>query len=68
MNEIEQLKHRLAMVEDDLKVIKMYIGERNLDFDQPTFAADTCWTHIFNIQIACNLESDECLTWKPFFI
>jgi hypothetical protein len=63
-NEVEQLKHRLAMIEDDLKVIRAFIYKQGLD---ETFQmADECWTHLNNMEIACDLSSDESLTWKLF--
>ena len=68
MNEAEQLKHRLAMIEDDLKVIRAFIYEQELNetFQKPTPMADECWTHLNNIEIACDLSSKECLSWKLF--
>jgi hypothetical protein len=68
MNEVEQLKHRLAMVEDDLRVIRAFIyrEELNETFQKPTEMADECWTHLNNIEIACDLTSDESLTWTKF--
>jgi hypothetical protein len=67
-NEVEQLKHRLAMIEDDLKVIRAFIYKQGLDetFQKPTTMADECWTHLNNMEIACDLSSDESLTWKLF--
>jgi hypothetical protein len=67
-NEIDQLKHRLAMVKDDLDVIRKFIYENGLakQFEQPTGMADECWTHLNNIEIACDLSTDEPLSWKPF--
>ena len=67
-NEAEQLKHRLAMIEDDLKVIRAFIYEQGLNetFQKPTPMADECWTHLNNMEIACDLSSDESLTWKLF--
>ncbi len=67
-NEIDQLKHRLAMVKDDLDVIRKFIHENGLakQFEQPTGMADECWTHLNNIEIACDLSTDESLSWKPF--
>ena len=66
-NEI-QLKHRLAMVEDDLRVIRAFIyrEELNETFQKPTEMADECWTHLNNIEIACDLSSEESLGWKLF--
>jgi hypothetical protein len=68
MNEAIELKHRLAMIEDDLKVIRAFIYEQGLNetFQKPTPMADECWTHLNNIEIACDLSSEECLSWKPF--
>ena len=68
MNEVEQLKHRLAMIEDDLKVIRAFIYKNGLneDFQKPTGMADECWTHLNNIEIACDLSSDESLGWELF--
>ena len=67
-NEIDQLKHRLAMVKDDLNVIRKFIYENGLakQFEQPTGMADECWTHLNNIEIACDLSTDEPLSWKTF--
>jgi hypothetical protein len=67
-NEVEQLKHRLAMIEDDLRVIRAFVYEQGLNetFQKPTPMADECWTHLNNMEIACDLSSDESLTWKLF--
>jgi hypothetical protein len=66
-NEI-QLKHRLAMVEDDLRVIRAFIYEQGLSetFQKPTPMTDECWTHLNNIEIACDLSSEESLNWILF--
>jgi hypothetical protein len=68
ITEVEQLKHRLAMVEDDLKVIRAFIYEQGLSetFQKPTPMADECWTHLNNIEITCDLSSTESLDWKRF--
>ena len=67
-NETEELKHRLAMIIDDIKVIRAFIYENDLDevFQKPTGMADECWTHLNNIDIACDLDSDESLQWEEF--
>lgn len=56
------------MVKDDLDVIRKFINENGLakQFEQPTGMADECWTHLNNIEIACDLSTDEPLSWKPF--
>jgi hypothetical protein len=68
MNEVEQLKHRLAMIEDDMRVVRAFIYEQELGetFQKPTPMADECWTHLNNIDIACDLSSEESLSWKLF--
>ena len=68
MTEIEILKHRLAMVKDDLYIIRKFIYENNLakQFQQSTGMADECWTHFNNIEIACDLDSEESLNWELF--
>ena len=68
MTEIEQLKHRLAMVEDDLRVIRAFIYDQGLSetFQEPTPMADECWTHLNNIEITCDLNSEESLGWTKF--
>lgn len=60
--------HRLQMILDDIEVIKTFIKENNLEevFQKATKYADECWTHFNNIEIACNEQDDECLTWKKF--
>lgn len=68
MNETQQLKHRLAMVLDDITVIRQHIYTQNISrcFEEPTPIADECWTHLNNIEIACDLNSEESLSWKRF--
>jgi hypothetical protein len=68
MNEIEQLKHRLAMVADDLQVLRNFIAQEGLTetFQKPTEQSDEAFTHLNNIEIACDLSTDESLTWNPF--
>ncbi len=68
MDETQQLKHRLAMVLDDMHFIRKHIEEHGLTetFEKPTSVCDYAWTHIHNIEIACDLNSDESLNWKPF--
>jgi hypothetical protein len=68
LTEVKQLKHRLAMVQDDLKVIRAFLQSEYLTkyFEKQTPMADKCWTHLNNIDIACDLSSNEALNWKPF--
>ena len=64
----EEMQHRMAMILDDMKVIRAFINEQGLDkvFQKPTSMADECWTHLNNIEIACDIDDNECLTWSKF--
>jgi hypothetical protein len=68
MTEVEMLRHRLAMVRDDLDVIINFIYANNLDkkFRNPSETSDDCWNSISNIEIACDLDSEESLNWELF--
>jgi hypothetical protein len=68
MAEVEQLKHRLAMVKDDLDIIRKFIYSEQLDkaFERQSETSDECWTNLNNIEIACDLSTDESLSWKLF--
>ena len=68
LTEVKQLKHRLTMVQDDIKVIREFLYSKGLSkyFEMKTPMADECWTHLNNIDIACDLYSNESLDWKPF--
>lgn len=67
-NTIKQLEHRIAMIYDDLVQIRMFIYDNDLDeiFHRKTRVSDEAWTLLNNIEIACDLNSDECLTWRSF--
>ena len=67
-NTIEQFEHRIAMIYDDLVQIRNFIYENNLNgiFQRKTHVSDEAWTLLNNIEIACDLNSDECLTWRAF--
>jgi hypothetical protein len=62
----EQLKHRLEMVQDDLRVIRKFIYEQGYDFTLPSSQSEEAWTNLNNIEIACDLSTDESLSWKLF--
>lgn len=68
MNKTQQIEHRMAMILDDLRVIRQHIYTENLgkSFEKPTPVADECWTHFNNIEIACDLNSEESLSWTLF--
>jgi hypothetical protein len=64
-NYAQQLEHRLQMIMDDMHAIRQFINENELDhvFQKPTIHADECYTHFNNIEIACNINDDESLSW-----
>jgi hypothetical protein len=68
MTEIEQLKHRLAMVADDLKALRNFIDQEGLTetFYKPTNECEEAQHHLNNIEIACDLSTDESLKWKLY--
>lgn len=68
MDRIKELEHRIAMIKEDSIVLQKYITDNGLDeaFQKPTEMSDDAWTHFANIDIACDLKSDESLDWKPF--
>jgi hypothetical protein len=70
MTKEQQLEHRLAMVADDLKVIRKFIAEHHLtgEFQMPSSTSDEAFTNLNNIEIACDLTSNECLGWKLYDI
>ena len=65
MTKVQELEHRLAMVMDDLKVIHKFITSEGLTelFEKQSATSDTALTNLNNIEIACDLNSDECLGW-----
>ena len=67
-NTIEQFEHRIAMIQDDLIQIREFIYAHDLDeiFQKKTHVSDEAWTLLNNIDIACDLNSDEALTWRVF--
>ena len=57
------------MVQDDLKIIKKFIMDEELSsvFEKmPSDTSDCAMHNINNIETACDLESDECLSWDAF--
>lgn len=68
MNELEQLKHRLAMVKDDLDIIRKFIHDEQLGnhFEMQSETSDECWHNLNNIEIACDLSNKESLNWLLF--
>jgi hypothetical protein len=68
MNRIKDLEHRLAMVKEDSDELQKFITANGMDeaFQGATDCCDEAWSHFSNIDIACDLNSDEALDWKKF--
>lgn len=68
MNRVKELEHRLAMVREDSAELQKFITANGLAeaFEQSTDMADEAWSHFANIDIACDLNSNECLSWTKF--
>jgi hypothetical protein len=64
----QQLEHRLAMVADDLKELRKFIAQEGLTsaFGKASATCENGMAHLNNIEIACDLTSNECLEWKPY--
>jgi hypothetical protein len=68
-NYTQQLEHRLLMVKDDLNILKKFISEQGLDeiFNHTASStSDSALCNITNIEIACDLDDDESLSWGMF--
>jgi hypothetical protein len=68
LNYTQQLEHRLRMIEDDLAKLVDFIDENNMMdlLEKPTSCCDSAWTHVVNMEHACDLSNDESLSWKLF--
>ena len=68
MSEVEQLKHRLAMVKDDLDIIRKFIHDEQLGkhFERQSETSEECRHNLNNIEIACDLSNEESLNWILF--
>jgi hypothetical protein len=69
LNYTQQLEHRLKMVQDDLNIIKKFMSEQGLDeiFNHTASStSDTALNNIMNIEIACDLDTDESLSWNLY--
>jgi hypothetical protein len=64
----QKLQHRLAMVLDDVRALVDFLDENRLmeALEKPTKHSDSAWTYISNIEIACDLNSDESLDWRHY--
>ena len=64
----KQLEHRLAMVLDDVKALVEFLDENRLmeALDKPSKQTNSAWTHINNIEIACDVNDNESLSWNLY--
>lgn len=60
----KEMAHRMSMVMDDLRVIRKQLTDAQLK--TATEFADDLYTHFYNIEIACDLNSNESLDWKLY--
>lgn len=54
MTELEQIKHRLAMVKDDLDIIRKFIHDEQIG-KHLSETSDECWHNLNNIEVALRL-------------
>ena len=68
LNRIKELEHRLAMVKEDSAELQRFITDNGMGerFERPTDMCDEAWSHFANIDIACDINSNESLDWKSF--
>jgi hypothetical protein len=61
--------HRINMIKDDIVCIKKFIYEEGIQdvFYKQTDKASECFQHFMNIEVACDLDNDECFSWRPYF-
>jgi hypothetical protein len=64
----KEINQRLAMIQDDINAIREFIYANDLQdkFHLPTAQCDEAITHLNNIEIACDLDDKESLSWKLF--
>ena len=70
MQENFELRHRLACIADDILMISYHIKDNcNKKFKKPSrnldgsVNADEAWHNVSNIEIACDLNSEDALEW-----
>ncbi len=60
-NDVTNQEPIIGFSDDDLRNV-----EKMKEFSLPTAQCDEAITHLNNIEIACDLDSEESLSWKPF--
>ncbi len=62
-----QLRHRLRVILDDIKELENYINMSWLhnQFNRELGGIEG-WAYLKNIEVACDLTSDECYDWRTY--
>lgn len=58
LNRVQQLEHRIALINDDIQLLKRKIDTDGMDVD--------VIIAINNIEIACDLNDPESLNWTLY--
>jgi hypothetical protein len=68
LNYSQQLEHRLDMIKDDLSRFIEFLDENRIMeiMEKETKYNHDAWTHILNIEIACDLKNEESLDWVKY--
>ena len=64
VNDVNGIKERMELILDDLNVIRRHTPSELLNLN--TEHSDSLDAHFNNIEIACDLDDDECLCWNRF--
>jgi len=63
----KELEHRLDMVHDDVTELRKFICEKGIvKYFQDSDDAQEGYVYLNNINVACDLKSDESLSWKRY--
>lgn len=62
----EEMQHRMGVILEDMARLREFIEENGIGyvFDKATKYSDSAWTHLNNIEIACDLDDNESLNWS----
>lgn len=62
-----QLRHRINVIRDDIGELTNYINTLGLhkEFNKELGGLEG-WAYLKNIEVACELSSDECYDWKTY--
>jgi len=65
---VEEYQHRIAMIKDDVRAMYRSIASSDdlCHHIQTFYGGHTAYDCLHNIDIACDLSSDECLEWSLY--